>query len=282
MFLAVPQWVGRNESDTGHFKPWLYYFRILFGTTLVDGSLGVVGIKIDKFARNALGAETQHLFTILAICICTIMSILGRSRSLFSRDLALERFLALWSLLSVITYSFVSYKTPWLIINVTIPASLLLGVILLRLLRSNRGLVWKVSGVLFVLGFSSYGCWLYNFEHPYGKKTPFSYVHSHKGMLDLVKDLDAYAKKKGENRKTSVLVGVSSYWPLPYYLRNLPVRAGYIAVKDPKKYKKQYRVIILNPSVEFDDSAYRKKYYRLSDSQEANVYYRVETNPMEY
>ena len=48
-------------------------------------------------------------------------------RLIFSQEYATGRFFAAWSILSWLVYSCVNYKTPWLIINMTLPLSLLLA-----------------------------------------------------------------------------------------------------------------------------------------------------------
>ncbi len=112
--------------------------------------------------------------------------------------------------------------------------------------------------------------WKYNFSVPYGNSNPYSYVHTRDGMLRMVDDLKAYMKKHPD---AGVLVGVGGYWPLPYYLRDLQ-KIGYERITEPESRADRYDVLILDSTVAWENPGWLRKYYRLSDVQESNTYFR--------
>jgi uncharacterized protein (TIGR03663 family) len=327
MFLAVPQWIGRNESDTGHFKPFLYYTHIIIGPELTaavnewfDSSryyierlfgLGVAGWIKDKLSYNGyvvdIGTEVYLALALILPCLFMIVHPRRSISFLVSAEGAFFRFISVWAILAFTVYSCVSYKTPWLIINLTFPLILVLTWCLERICCYDWGwdsqeskppplpdgmVVWfpkQLIGaviIVFLAGSAAQLTYWFNFKLPYGSqdsfnirpagakkniRNPFSYVHSHPGMLELVADIDKFRVDHPDAR---VLVGVKQYWPLPYYLRNFKNRLGYLVTEDPEKLKNQYQILILDSKVGWAHPDWAKKYYRISDVQETHTYFK--------
>ncbi len=102
MVIAVKQWIGRNTSDTGHFKPFFYYFWVMLQTE-------------------------PHLIVPLLFPFVAILFSPRRCWTFFLSDgAAFYRFVTVWYVFSFAVYSYVRYKTPWLVINLTLPGSLAL------------------------------------------------------------------------------------------------------------------------------------------------------------
>lgn len=251
MILAVPQWVNRNKADYGHHKPFAYYAEMI----------------------------TQTESGLLAIAIVLLLLGIFRGKDiafLLRREAAFGRFLLAWSLLAFLVYSLVSYKTPWLVINMTLPATLLLAWLITRFIQT-RGV--REAGIVTALAISFWSaklCWKYNFEIPYGQKNPFSYVHTSPGMMDFLSDLDKYWRK---NPSARVLIGVDQYWPLPYYTRARAAQVHYVKSEVPESYTNRYEVIVMHHLVKKDLPDFNRKYYRLSDVQESQVYFRISAHP---
>lgn len=107
---------------------------------------------------------------------------------------------------------------------------------------------------------------------PYGPDNPFSYVHTSPDMLDLVDDIErVWAVKPG----SKVLIAVAQHWPpLPYYLRAHRELTGYYTPSDLLDAASKQEVVVAETSVELDKTVGEKKYLRLSEVQETNVYFR--------
>lgn len=261
--LAIPQWLGRGVGDKGHFKPFLYYLRTVIAQTepwLLLAPICAVGFEL----RRAVSLGWKGLQT---------------PESITDRAL---RFFLVWSLLATIVYSAVPYKTPWLVINLTYPLTLLFALLLDKL--------WGVIpplGALALAGISvvSLGSTaIYNYSklpialaadspirpHPYGRENPYSYVHTSQGMRDFIADLQRYWSKVPNAR---VLIGVNAYWPIPYYLNDNRKQLAYLSTTDLSAWSAAYDVLVAERSVIWFDTAYVMKEYRFSDVEEARVFF---------
>ncbi len=197
-------------------------------------------------------------------------------------------FLGAWTIITFLVYSFVKYKTAWLIINITFPAQLFMAKFfsgIFELPRKSTKLI-SLIGLSAVIFFQTENALKFNFAElplpgtdillsksiPYGPGNPFSYVHTAPGTLSVVNDLQAYLEKK-PNAK--ILVGIEGYFPIPYYLRHFQKRIAYTTNFNLEDALSRYDVLVLDYyrhnllRPEFD-----KKYYRLSDYKESFTYFR--------
>lgn len=269
LLLAIPQWVGRGESDVGHFKPWNYYLeKLIWPTepqliliTLIAPAFLALAFFAPRFLKSTTNTQVR---------------------------LAFIRFLFGWAAATALVYSAISYKTPWLIINLTLPPILLIGAILGELLQA-RLTASRVLAAVLLLELSVFSfkrtselCYANSLggtdsllrieaHTPYGEHNPYSYVHTSPGTLTLVQDLFEYWKSHPDAK---VLIGVNGYFPLPYYLRRNAGNLAYLKTTEPKAWKEQYDVIIVDQTVQFPDPEWEKRYYRLSDYAETNTYYK--------
>ena len=232
--LAIPQWLGRGVGDTGHFKPFYYY-------------IGPVIAHSEPWLLVALG--------------CGIMfeasRFLTKGKAAFaapeSADDRAVRFLLIWSLLSIIIYSSIPYKTPWLVINLTYPLTLLTAMLLEKLWKLLPTVAIVNLVIVFVLSLGSTAMLNYSVlpfalasdsplhTRPYGRENPFSYVHTSQGMRDFIEDLERYFEKAPSAR---VLMAVNAYWPLPYYLRAHSKQLAYLNTSDLSLWSATYDVLV--------------------------------------
>ncbi|MCB0340440.1 MAG: hypothetical protein KDD53_12590, partial [Bdellovibrionales bacterium] len=187
MLLAIPQWVSRNSSDIGHHKPFWYYLKVIISTE-------------------------RHLLDLFLILIAVVLyrSVIGAKPFFDLGESRVARFLLVWGVSSLIVYSAIAYKTPWLIINITLPLILLASWWLDRFMKMGRAQLVLGTFLTIILLLASIGnTFRYNFNRikvgsqekqipgavPYGNGNPFSYVHTHKGMLTLLDDIQTYREK---------------------------------------------------------------------------------------
>ena len=90
--LAIWSKTGMHDKG-GHAKPFIYYFKVLYKFELPILVLGIAGFYY-AFRRG-------NKFTV---------------------------FVSLWAILTYIIYSLIPYKTPWLILNIILPFSILAGI----------------------------------------------------------------------------------------------------------------------------------------------------------
>lgn len=259
--IAVQQWIGRGQGDTGHFKRFLYYSNDVIAASELHLLLGFVAVLISS----------------------VVISYRNGIRACLGNEYSLGRYLAIWSLTTYVIYSFIPYKTPWLVINITAPLSLLLGYFVSIAIGSNSERVrfsgWLILIISIAIGltktlefnFKTVASYNVPYAKPYGSGNPFSYVHTSDGMVELVSDIDNYSKTHANSR---VLVGVNQYWPLPFYLKGRK-SVGYIKTDKPQDYVNTYDILIVDKSVIWNQPNWSHKYYRLSDVQESQTYFRI-------
>jgi uncharacterized protein (TIGR03663 family) len=272
IFLSVPQWVGRGtKSDPGHFKRFGYY--------LID----VISVTEPCITLVFITAGVLLLFFIIFKPKKTISVVLGERWQL-------ALYLLVWTLSIFLIYSAVPYKTPWLLINLTLPALLFTAWCVAAMIQSAGPWLRPIGQAVlcFLVLIAAKNTILFNYADgtipftslrvvngalPYGPGNPFSYVHTSPGMLELVRDIEQYWRR---NPKAKVLVGTDGYWPLPFYLRAKPSQAGYFVPKDIASHSDEYQIIAVDQAKPWENSPWPKKYYRLSDATEAFVYYKPE------
>lgn len=294
LLFGIPQWVGRGHSDTGHHKPFFYYYDV-FDLTEPVAMLGVLpllyivlyliylGLCSLKNSKNIL--KLSNLISMRE----NLLKPLARVEYRFSF------YILLTALINFIVYSYVPYKTPWLILNISVPSLFGLGIILgsissftVNLPSFNKVKMNMPVLLVFVpiVLSSGYFALKFNFRENvlgelsgiiepqgvYGTKNPFAYVHATDAMVQLGRDIDAYMNRYPS---TKILIGTDSYWPLPFYLRRHDNKLGYIAaVKKPEDYKKEYQILILDPGIKLNDPDWEFTYYPMSDNQNADVYFK--------
>ncbi len=124
LLFGIQQWVGRGHSDKGHHKEFFYYYKvfvkaeplIILGIVpliYISVYLAYVRVKEMFFKNTAFDPQPVS------------MKIWQFRESFFiplaSVQLRFACFMLLTSALNFLVYSYVPYKTPWLIINITAP-----------------------------------------------------------------------------------------------------------------------------------------------------------------
>ena len=187
LLASLKIWIRTGTGDSGHSKPFLYYLKVLY-----------------RFEAPIL------LFGILGLCFSL------RRKDTFSF------FTFCWAIGMFLAYSLIPYKTPWLIINLTLPLSLLAGVFLQAVVSSLVGAGSRILfAVLFsvVLGFSAYQTIDLNFRHYDDPSQELVYVHTYRDIYRLV-DRIAAISKLASGKRTAINVAFPEQWPLEWYLRD--------------------------------------------------------------
>jgi uncharacterized protein (TIGR03663 family) len=260
MYLAIPQWIGRNDSDYGHFKPYDYYFGIIMRQEiyllivpillLCDAIL----ILLDYFGiLNKMEAVRSREFSKLAIL-----------------------FFAVWGLVAMAVYSWLNYKTPWLIMNFTAPLNIAFALYLVRYARLlepffQRSATLITSPILAIIVlYLVNGIYRTSYKQSYGPGNDYSYVHSTAGAVELSKKILEYAAYKQDLK---VLIGIDGYWPIPFYLRSLKGRVFYSKIDEPAQISDEFDVLVLELNIPIDRADWQSEYYRVSDAEEAHLVY---------
>lgn len=192
LLRMVPNVLAR-ASGQGHEKPFWYYGQLLTG----GWSGGVI-----------LAAACFGLFIILR-----------------KRDASPFQWLTYYAVLIAAIYSFIPYKTPWLLLNIWLPLTLFAGVAAELLWRGAAKLWrWPVAVSVFCILAAvasvliAHDTRLRVFLLPADESNPYAYAQTSDDILGLPTEIAEMARRSGiSNPRIAVIA--SDPWPLPWYLR---------------------------------------------------------------
>ncbi|HKQ51063.1 MAG TPA: flippase activity-associated protein Agl23 [Pyrinomonadaceae bacterium] len=140
---------------------------------------------------------------------------------IFRRRFAL--FAGAWAFGILAAYSLIPYKTPWLMINFTVPLAVVGGYAVQAIYDLSMEWTARVAAAAVALAaLTICGVQLVrlNFQHYDDDKYPYVYAHTYREFLPLVSEIDELAQRAGSGRETGITVTAPEYWPLPWYLRD--------------------------------------------------------------
>ncbi|HKC62161.1 MAG TPA: flippase activity-associated protein Agl23 [Pyrinomonadaceae bacterium] len=132
-------------------------------------------------------------------------------------------FAGAWAFGIFAAYSLIPYKTPWLMINFTVPLAIVGGYFINeaynfdRSLKSHFVAIAMVAAALIVSGTQSVILNFYNYDDD---RYPYVYAHTQRRFLDMVEEIERLANRAGTGTQTGITITSPDYWPLPWYLRN--------------------------------------------------------------
>lgn len=135
-------------------------------------------------------------------------------------------FAALWWFGITLAYSLIPYKTPWLALNFIVPLAVCAGYAVDFMYRhgteylQGRALALTLAAVALTVGL--YQSYKINFVGYDDDNYVYVYAHTHRDLLQLVKDVRALARRSGEAGQTHINVMADQYWSLPWYFRDYP------------------------------------------------------------
>ncbi|SKB02349.1 TIGR03663 family protein [Prosthecobacter debontii] len=205
-FLTYLHYLERS-GGSGHEKPWHYYISLIFWrkdtliwTEALIGGLALIGM-IYAFIGDFKNTGRQAFLV----------------------------FLSVYSLVLLMGYSVLSYKTPWSILSAQHAFILLAGL--------GAGALWSAMPGAFMR-------WVYNIllglgilhlcnqslgltgthpnpqlEYSADPRNPYAYSHTQKSLLKLLAEVNTYVGDQGDT-KTIQVISRDSGWPLPWYWRN--------------------------------------------------------------
>ena len=196
--------------ESGHEKPFYYYLKMLIG---MEGKLGILTSEITIAGLALLAAIASF-----------------REDWLSTAAGQFRRFLIYFTLVMFLVYSFVPYKTPWLILSILLGLVLLAGSGLEALYWRSEKLLPRAGLFLIimsVLAFLCRGALRANFRYYSDARNPYAYVHPGADVLEIAKRIEQMAAFSLSSQEFQVKVMSEEYWPLPWYLRNFPDQVGY-------------------------------------------------------
>lgn len=183
-------WAAKGVAGAGHAKPWDYFPQLLISFEVVTVLCAVAGGWIALRRRDAFGT-----------------------------------FCVLWTAGELLAYSALRYKTPWLVLNILLPAVLTAGV----LFRESCGPATPAALRAALIGAFALGLvWMgwraveVSFLRFDDDRLALVYVPTHRDVKVLVTEVRAAARRLPARGRPSIRILGSHAWPLPWYLRDLP------------------------------------------------------------
>jgi uncharacterized protein (TIGR03663 family) len=204
-------WLHRAGGASPHINPWYFYFhRLLYfhvakGPVWTEASILVLAAfaAIAAFARKGL-ADGSATFV---------------------------RFISLYTLILMVAYCFISYKTPWCLLSFWHGTILLAGVGAGVVIRAARHQATRAAAGLLVAAATAHlACQAWQASVPYAadQRNPYVYAQTSPNILELVVQAKklALAHPEGNQMLIKVMAPEGDFWPLPWYLRAFN-RAGW-------------------------------------------------------
>jgi len=134
-------------------------------------------------------------------------------------------FCAFWSLGILAAYSLVPYKTPWLVLSILLPFTIMAGEAVGAAFQPGmRAFTMVIAGA--GIAFSLYQAVDVSFIHYDDDNYVYIYAHTNRDFLNLIHEIDAIAAKNPAKEKIGITVMSPEHWPMPWYLRDYP-NVGY-------------------------------------------------------
>ncbi len=264
---------------------------VVFFTSFLSNPQGLVDSLATFTIWTQTGTETQvqpfHQYLVWMLQADASILLLGFVGGLLVAWRAEDRvavFVGLWALGITLAYSLVTYKTPWIALNMLVPLAILAGLAVAEIARvaefsrrvQPRPLRAAASVVLAgALALSGYQSLDLNFVHYDDERYPYSFVHTTRDALALVGEAERIAAAAGTNEETGIVVVAPEYWPLPWYFRNYP-RVGFYGQIVPT----EEPIIVANVNQEAElattiaETYRRKNVYRLRPGVDLVLYVR--------
>ena len=176
-FKGFLPWFNRGLQEIGHDKPFYYYGLILFEYELPILAFALVGLFYLFFYR---------------------------------KNIFLLNF-SIWAFLSFLIYSFIPYKTPWLIINIVMPLCFIAS-FGIKQIKYRYKWIFILISLLYLTSASLY----VNYGFPWQEENRLAYVHTDIDILRLVERVKDYDNPR-------ILMASKEYWPLPFYFHGFDV-----------------------------------------------------------
>ena len=219
-YLTYATYLGRAGGEsTWHIQPWYYYLRMLL------------------FARYENGPIWTEGWIVLLALVGLAAAIKGTPVGPIDRKLV--RFIAIYTVAMTVVYSAIPYKTPWCLLSFLHGMILLAGVGAMALFAwVRKPLVQAAWVVLLIVAVAHLASQAYraNFIYYADSRNPYVYGHPTEEIFVAVEKVREYVDPNGVgySKETPIQVAVPGrdYWPLPWYLRDLPAVAWYSTVPE--------------------------------------------------
>ena len=148
------------------------------------------------------------------------------------------RYLACDVVITTTIFSALPYKTPWNVLPFYVVAIVLAGVGLSWLVRVTSSRVWRSAvALVFVLASAQLGrqAWRASVTYAADPRNPYVYAQTVPDAVRMAARIRALAALHPDktNMQVSVVAQPYEQWPLPWYLRTMPIVGYWTRADDP-------------------------------------------------
>ena len=252
-------YLERAGSASWHFHPWDYYLRLLI-----------------HFPARGAPSWTEGLVVLLAV----VGGAAGWSaKPLAGADARVLRFLGLYTLLMLVAYSAIPYKTPWCLLGFLHGMILLAGAGAVALLRASRGVATKALMLVLLSAATAHlgwQAWAGSFRFAADPRNPYVYAHTGTDVFEIVARVRELARAHPDGTSLPLqVVSRENLWPLPWYLRGFSGVSWWNGVSEQAP---SAPVILVTPDMEED---LVRKLYDLPPPGERELYVSIFERPVE-
>ncbi len=187
MFLALAPWM-KTGMGSGHEKPFFYWLELM----------------------------RRYEWPTLAALIAAVVVGLRTSRH--------GRFWCALAVGTVLAYSLIPYKTPWIILNLIWPLCFVFGYAVESIRQSwpivGKTIVYVSAGLLIAAGAGLAA--RVSYLRPADPREPYVYTHSHPSINDLKTHIQQACARHPEAMNMRIVVAIQQTWPLPWTLSDYP------------------------------------------------------------
>ena len=199
LYQAFRAWTQTGAAGHGHEKPWDYWLKLM-------------GPSLEAGRSDFFGYELPMLVGLILCLFCQKF-----------KNLSL-RYLAIYSVGSLVAYSYIKYKTPWCIISFGWPFLFIFGATVLLVRPKHLRITYGTIGALLCISLGS-SIWL-NYFRCSSPDEPYAYVQTYNDMFKLTKPLLTLAKRDPVYYHLTGHLIRSSVYPLPWVFGDFD-RIGY-------------------------------------------------------
>lgn len=242
---------GWFDHTVGALMIFIFINLILYSSLFTNGA-GISDALRSPW-RWTLRSESEHvkgfwyyLELLLKLELPLLVGAIGGGILIIWRGTRFWLFVGAWALGLFLAYSLIGYKTPWLIVNMLMPMTLLAGHAIQRLFELASTRLMRLIITLPLLAGLGYNVWftrdfnLVHFDDNLNQRGMISdlgrignlelspneglgyvYAQTDRDFLNLVTLIRSEANQVGEG--TTIYIAAPEYWPLPWYLRQFKV-----------------------------------------------------------
>ena len=219
--LGASTYFDRGTQPASHAHPWHYYLALVTysrsgGLTWSEGLIVALAACGAVTAWTKAGGSTDDTLT----------------RSFW------PKYLACYVVLTTAIFSALPYKTPWNVLPFYVVAIVLAGVGLSWLVHVSSSRVWRGAVALaFAVASAQLGwqAWRASVTYAADPRNPYVYAQTVPDAIRMAARIRALAALHPDktNMQVSVIARPYEQWPLPWYLRTMPIIGYWTRTDDP-------------------------------------------------